>query len=113
MNNHYYSSPGLSFQPSSTAARLLDALVPYDLKAEREGGKYRCNSPLRPGSNSHAFTLILHDGEHGAYFDHVSEASGTLYDLAKRLGLDLPTARHPVVDTKRVYSGLGDYAQAH
>jgi hypothetical protein len=109
----YYSSPGLSFQPSSTAARILTALVPYDLKSERESGKYRCNSPLRPGSNSHAFTLILHDGEHGAYFDHVSDDSGTLYDLAQRLGIALPVARQSVADTKRAYSGLADYAQAH
>jgi hypothetical protein len=108
-----YSSPGLSFQPFSTAARILAALAPYDLKAEREPGKYRCNSPLRPGSNSHAFTLILHDGEHGAYFDHVSDDSGTLYDLAQRLGLDLSVARQSVADTKRAYSDLADYAQAH
>jgi hypothetical protein len=112
-NGSYCSSPGVSFQPFSTASRVLAALAPYDLKAEREAGKYRCNSPLRPGSNSHAFTLILHDGEHGAYFDHVTDDSGTLYDLAQRLGIDLPTARQLVADTKRAYSGLVDYAQAH
>ena len=113
MNYSPYSTP---FEPafqSSTAERVLAALASYDLKMEREAGKYRCNSPLRPGSNSHAFTLIIHDAEHGAYFDHVSEDSGTLYDLAQHLGLELPAVRHVIENTKRVYNGLADYAQAH
>lgn len=110
----YYSKSGTGFQPSSTAERVLAALASYDLKPEHEAGKYRCNSPLRPGSNSHAFTLIIHDGEHGAYMDHVSEDSGTLYELAAHLGIDLPASpRQSIASTKRVYSGLGDYAQAH
>lgn len=102
------------FQPS-TATRVLDALAAFDLKAERGTGKYRCNSPLRPGSNSHAFNLTIEDEEHGAFFDHVSEQSGTLYDLAKALGIDLPRreSRQSIVSTKRVYSGLDEYAQAH
>lgn len=39
----------------STAEQIIAALEPYKLK--RDGAnKYRCHSPLRPGSDSHAFT---------------------------------------------------------
>ncbi len=108
------TTPGASAQPS-TAEQVLSALAVYQLKQDKPN-HYRCNSPLRPGSNSQAFTLILEDGEHGAYFDHAHEADqGSLYELAARLGITplSPSLRQPVPSTKRVYSGLGDYAQAH
>jgi hypothetical protein len=103
-----------SFQ-DTTASRVLDALAPYQLKQDKPN-HYRCNSPLRPGSNSQAFSLILEDGEHGAYFDHAHETDrGSLYELAIRLGItpSSPSLRQPIQSTKRVYGGLGDYAQAH
>lgn len=96
---------------TTTGEKLIQALQPYSIKQER-GGRYRLNSPLRPGSNSHGFTLRIDpDGEHGAYYDHVSGEKGSLYQLAERLNIEVP--RQPATETKRAYSGLEDYAQAH
>ena len=115
MNNIANDSSSLPDYQPSTAARVLDALAPLGLHADRTDGQYRCNSPFRPDSDSHAFSLVINDGEHGAYLDHVSEESGTLYDLASKLGIETPTAspRPSIASTKRVYSGLADYALAH
>lgn len=96
---------------SGTAGKVLSELQRFDLK-EDGAGKYRLNSPFRPGSNSHGFTLSLEDDEHGAYYDHVSHDTGSLYDLAKRLGIEIAGAA-PVASTKRAYSGIDDYAAAH
>jgi len=93
---------------SSTAEQVLAALAMYDLK--REGKEWRCNSPLRPGSNSHAFKVTIEDGEHGAYHDHVSGDHGSLYELAKHLGIALPERES---EQRKGYSGLAEYAQAH
>lgn len=95
----------------STADKVLEALRSYGLKRDGDN-QWRCNSPLRAGSNSHGFRVVLHDGEHGAFDDKVSGDSGSLYDLAKALGIDVPHGA-PVADTKRRYEGLADYAQAH
>lgn len=98
---------------SGTAAKVLDALQAYQIKEETPG-HYRSNSPLRPGSNSHGFTLTLDDNEHGAYFDHVSNDTGSLYELARRLGITIEIpAGIAVPDTKRAYAGIEDYAKAH
>jgi predicted transcriptional regulator len=94
----------------STSDSVIAALAAYDLKIERNG-KYRCNSPFRPGSNSHGFTLTITDPEHGAWFDHVSHDSGTLYQLAEKLGIEVPNTQ--VENTKRGFSGINDYAKAH
>lgn len=94
----------------STADKVLQALQSYGLKPEGPG-KYRANSPLRPGSNSHAFTLLIEDGEHGAYHDFASDEKGSLYDLAKKLNIEIERAE--VEDTKRKYRDLLDYANAH
>lgn len=94
----------------STAQAILSALSGYDLKQEGQG-RYRCNSPLRPGSNSHAFTLTIEGDEHGAWKDHVSDESGSLYELARRLNIE--TGRASVASTKRAYQGIDDYAAAH
>ena len=114
MNHSPYSSTSSAPIQHNTAYRVLSALENYSLKQEKPN-RYRCNSPLRPGSNSHAFTLIIDDEEHGAFFDHVSEQSGTLYDLAQQLGIDLPPlpSRQSIATTKRAYSNLDEYAQAH
>lgn len=95
----------------STADKVLAALQPYQVKPDGKD-RYRCNSPLRPGSNSHAFSITIDDAEHGAYHDFVSGDSGSLYDLAKLLHIDLPE-RIAVATTKRGYTGLDDYARAH
>jgi DNA-binding MarR family transcriptional regulator len=99
---------------TSTGEAILARLEAFDLKQEGQG-KYRCNSPLRPGSNSRAFSLRIEaDGEHGAFQDFAGSDSdkGSLYELAKRLGIDLPQ-RSEVADTKRAYADLVDYAHAH
>lgn len=95
---------------STTAELVIERLQSYELR--KEAGEWRCNSPFRPGANSHSFTLKIEDGEHGAWFDHMSEEKGSLYDLAEKLGIETPK-REAVVDSKRKYAGLEDYATAH
>ncbi len=60
-------------------------------------------------------TMIINSPEHGSFFDHHPSAnpqSGSLYELAKHLGVALPTVV-PVESTKRAYAGLEEYARAH
>ena len=94
----------------TTADTILAALQQYNL-VDEGGGKWRCDSPLRPGSNSHAFCLKIDGPEHGTWMDQVSGEAGSLYELAGKLGLPTPGAAPAA--TKRGYSGLDDYAQAH
>lgn len=96
---------------AGTAGRVLDALKPHKLHQD-SAREWRCNSPFRPGSNSHGFKLTLTDDEHGAWVDHVSGEEGSLYDLAKRLGIEI-TERTQVADSKRRYADMDDYAAAH
>ncbi|MGH2544635.1 MAG: hypothetical protein ACRDIB_17725, partial [Ardenticatenaceae bacterium] len=95
----------------STAERVLARLQPFNLRRVAPG-KYRCNSPFRPDSDSGAFALI-HDvtGEYGAFYDHVSGEKGSLYQLAARLDV-APTPQHDA-PSKRAYEGLTDYASRH
>lgn len=95
----------------STSDQVLSALHAYGL-ADEGGGKYRADSPLRPGSNSHAFSLKIDGPEHGTWHDHVTGESGSLYELAEKLGIATPKAAQ-LASTKRGYTGLADYAQAH
>lgn len=97
----------------STADKILQALQSYNLKKEGQN-RYRCNSPLRPGSDSHAFTLTIEGDEHGAFYDHVSGDKGSLYELARLLNIEPPQTDKPeVVSTKRKYSGRNEYAIRH
>src|SRR5438067_1670908 len=103
---------------SSTGDKILKVLEAYDL--EQTGpNQYRSHSPLRPGSDSHAFTLKIEpDGEHGAWTDHAAKdgagESGSLYELAGLLKIPHPAGKTtPVEDTKRAYKGRSDYATAH
>lgn len=105
---------------TTTAEIILQKLEPFNLKAEGQTdqgeSKYRCNSPLRPGSDSHAFiVLVSPDGEHGGYFEHTSGEKGSLYELAKRLNITPApfTEPIPIITTKRVYRDRADYAAAH
>ena len=99
---------------NTTADAVLHMLQSFSLKGEGPG-KYRCNSPLRPGANSHSFCIKIDDGEHGTWIDQVSGESGSLYELATQLGIPLPSAKatHTTTSSKRGYTGLADYAQAH
>ena len=95
----------------TTGEKVLAALQPYHLKPEGDG-RWRCNNPLKPGSDSQAFTVkISADGEHGAYKNHVDGEVGSLYTLAEKLGIDVP--RLQATETKRIYRDLDDYAAAH
>lgn len=98
----------------STADLVLAKLETYDLKQE-PSGEYRCNSPFRPGSNSHAFSVKIDGPEYGCYKDFVSDEGGSLYQLAEKLGLrdSAHTAAPNAPSTKRVYTGLVEYAAAH
>lgn len=96
---------------TTTAERILDHLKGYDLRSEGEG-KYRSNSPLRPGSNGHSFTVMIRDGEFGAFKDWAGNDEGSLYHLADLLGIPKPELAG-VPETKREYKDMADYAQAH
>ena len=93
---------------SSTADKVLAALQRYDLQA-KSGGRYQSNSPLRPGSNSHAFSLILNGPEHGAFVDYVSGDKGSLYELAALLGIETPKSD---AATERRLVATYDYVDA-
>lgn len=113
-----YDIPG-----ESTAALVLAYLRsdPALKLVEREPGCYRLNSPFRETSDSHCFKLVVQDGEHGAWYDHVSKEHGSLYTLAGKLAecgkiawkLPSTSQRTDNVTTKRAYSGLDDYAWRH
>lgn len=96
----------------NTGEAVLARLASYQLKQEANG-EWRCNSPLRPGANSHSFTVRIEtDGEHGAFSDHAGGDSGSLYDLADRLGIERPKSeRAPVGNSKRAYKNLAEYAE--
>lgn len=97
----------------TTGEKVLAYLANYQLKG-KGNGEWRCNSPLRPGANSHSFTLRIDaDGEHGAYSDKAGGDSGSLYDLAERLHIPIEstyTARTAIPDSNRLYKTLEDYA---
>ena len=78
---------------TSTADKVLSALAHYELRA-KSGGRYTSNSPLRPGSNSHAFSLIINGPEYGAYHDHlVGPRAPARRGQPRSAGLH-PPARH-------------------
>jgi len=95
---------------TTIAEQVLDALRSYDLQGR--GGQYRCNSPLRPGSNSHGFSVVIEGDEEGAFRDFVTGESGSLVNLAERLGIPVPERpqRVQVETSKRPYRDLADYA---
>lgn len=94
----------------STAQSVIAALGSYKLKQQGQN-EYRCNSPLRPGADGMNFSLKIENDEAGAWFDHKEDRGGSLYELAKILGINTP--RSNVASTKRTYTGLADYAKAH
>ena len=91
----------------STATKVLQYLERFELQGKAP--KYTANSPLRPGSNSHAFSVVIEDDEHGAYHDFVTGEQGSLYELAKLLNIDTPK-REQVENSKRSYATLAEYA---
>ena len=73
----------------STADQVLSALAHLRLR-DKGNGRYICDSPLRPGSDSLAFSLFISGPEHGGYLDRISGAKGGLYELAAHLGIATP-----------------------
>jgi replicative DNA helicase len=100
--------------PNGTAAMVIADLERRNIRFKKESERhYRSDNPLRGGSNSFAFHLLITGDESGAYYDHAHpEDYGSLYDLADALGL-VPQGAHRVAESKRVYKNLADYAQAH
>ena len=81
------------------------------------GDKYTCLSPLREEKQPSFSLLVEADGEHGAFYDFGAGESGSLYQLAGQMGIEIdydsvPT-RNRSEPTARSYTGLADYAQAH
>lgn len=96
---------------TTTWDTIAAALAAFDLKPEGIGA-WRCNSPLRAGSNSHGFKITVGpDGEHGAFTDHVTNEAGSLYELADRMGIPRPKVAPQ--SSKRGYTDLEEYAVAH
>lgn len=93
----------------STSAQVIAKLEANGFKLQ--GNEWRGNSPFRNGSDSKGFTVRIEDDEHGAYTDHASGESGSLYELAAKFNIEIPRAK--VETTKRAYTGLADYATAH
>lgn len=89
--------------------QIINALEPYNLKPAGID-KWRCNSPFRPGSDSHSLAVKL-EGESGVYMDHAGNGGGSFDDLANFFGIEIPKKDTP--STKRVYKSLAEYAVAH
>jgi hypothetical protein len=95
----------------STADEVVSALRSAHKLRDVGDGKYRSASPYRTGSDSDAFSLTIDGPEHGKWFDHVANKGGSLYTLAKHLGVVLPTIA-PSIDTKTATTHQG-YAESH
>lgn len=97
----------------STGDKVLAYLANFKLKSEG-GGHYRSISPLRAGSDSLSFTLVIHEGgEKGAFDDKGGGQSGSLYELANLLGIATEShqdGRTAVLDSNKPYQTLADYA---
>lgn len=102
----------------TTWDKVRDRLQGLKHKGNAGGGhsRYLCLSPLREERDP-SFSLIVHDdGEHGAWLDFGTGESGSLYQLAARLNVEVTfdhAARRSVESSKRRYAGLADYAEAH
>lgn len=95
----------------STAEKVLEVCT--GLKRQHNGS-YRGACPYRSESDSNGFVLTIHDGEHGAFDDKARNESGSLYELAAKLGIETPKeGRVNVENSKRAYADLQDYAKRH
>lgn len=101
--------------PDSTAAKVIAYCEAGGFKPTQHGKQWRMNSPIRVGANSHSFGLVIEDdaGEIGGYIDRTHPDQGSLYDLAKALGIETPAGRTGVRTTKVEYEGLDDYSARH
>jgi len=95
----------------NTAERIQQHLDTH-CKVFKRGDTWRTTSPLRSDSDSNSFSVTFDGPEHGAWMDHVTDDGGSLYDLAGRLGIELPE-RGPAENTHRDFDGMDDYATSH
>ena len=98
----------------STADKVLVAWSQRVAKAPKQrGNMWRGISPLRADATSAgSFVLRLDGPEHGVWKDFPSDRSGSLYTLARELGVELPELGSAPT-TKRAYADLAAYADAH
>lgn len=82
----------------------------YGMKADG-AEQFRCNCPWRTGSDAMSLRIkVAADGEHGTYYDHVSEEKGSLYELAEKLNITPARTLAAVAQSKREYRDLAEYA---
>lgn len=99
----------------TTADAVLSAIrgMSHTKLTETGPNAFRCNSPLRAGSDSFAFVLeVSPDGEYGKWIDHARNEYGSLYTLAERLGIQR-TSRGDGVSIRVPVPLLERYAAAH
>jgi len=88
---------------------LIQAILQHlGIAYDASKSQYRCNSPLRTGSDSNSFSIKI-DERGGTYHDHVSGESGTLTQLADTLGITYTRS----TTSKRSYMSGNDYAAQH
>lgn len=74
-----------------STASLVKSHLSSDSRYWKRGGmEYSGPSPLRDGSNSNGFHLTIESDEYGRWKDFVSGEKGSLYTLAKLLGISTP-----------------------
>lgn len=96
-----------------TLAQDIQNYLTLNCNPSKTGKKWRTRSPLRTDSqNASVFSVTFIDDTFGIWKDFSSGEGGTLYDLAPRIGIPLPE-RVQVDSTKREYTDLASYAQAH
>lgn len=74
----------------STAAQIKAHLSSDSRYWKRGGMEFSGPSPLRNGSDSNGFHLTIDSDEFGRFHDFVSGEKGSLYTLAKLLGISTP-----------------------
>jgi hypothetical protein len=83
---------------------------------EESANRFRCNNPFDAGSDSHGFVVSYTDdaGEYGAFnnFGPTGE-SGSLYELAERLGVPRAERSSSGVVPRNRMQYLEEYAAAH
>jgi hypothetical protein len=83
---------------------------------QESANRFRCNNPFNAGSDSHAFVVEYTDdaGEYGAFSDHgPSGESGSLYELAERLGVPRAERSSSGAVPRNRMQYLEEYAAAH
>lgn len=96
-----------------TLDRVLQAWGSQNYK--KRGREYRGHSPIRPGSDGNSFTITEIDQEHAPYMDHKDNQGGSLYELAKIMGVEIEPSEHSDGQRRESmgYTGLADYAERH